>query len=1124
MSDILQPSAGRLTREQLRQATQVASYVKDVRLKVLPGKSWAPHYPNNAEREKQLEDVLRGRITPEQVDQSLMKPDGFIYDAMEIQELGLGGLIGKVRDVAEFYERFPYGQFAEFLYGLKDKDTDLATATELFSSIARSKIQSDLIKALGTTGKQQAKRALEVEHKKNVAEAGDRKRTQKIFDVLKARWMKKQGIISKDDLRKLEGQAGEELCDIADSLEDAFQDYVKTGDPKAHKKLTEKVRDSFEEIKRQQEEDKLDDFIEKALEDPDALPPEMKDQLEQMFNDFQPPQGGTAPSVRKKLSPSMDPMKKGAEKSEIAPIYTIEPDLTGYYQGQIYSRFNTREVEWDNTSSYKKVNSGSAPKEHVIRSKCSPGDMVPIFMPRNYSPSPFSLPSGIEIYQDEKGCFCLKNNTGSAYEFEIGFGKTPSANSNKPVADETADISSGSLSNATTNYISGLRGKSNVEKAKAIVRYMKNIMKLEYSNDDKYNLIYKKNPSRYFAEIETHKQVDCDVAQTYFIALCRLAGVPSRLVEGHSVDMVKDGKAIIHSGTGHAWTEVWNEQANKWQTIDSTPEKADDSDEGGESGKGKDEDTDIDAPEQDPRDEKEPPSPEEVAKKVEDQLEKTKKGDKKDKTKGSDVSEKTRDKMKKMKEEKNKKKKKSGEKGEKQEGGEPQDGEPQDGESGESGESSESGEPQDGESGESGEDGESGGEAGESVSDEEWKETEEEVEGAKDEGAEKAKKTKEIKDKIAEAEDFKDLKDVEDKLENANLDEDVKDQFKKDLEAKKEKLKDELKKKIEKMRDEGFIDEDKAKKMIEDLNKHEFTEGLERIKQQISNESALYNEYDAIRREIMPLVEKWYKFFASKLPTFEDPEFGDDVGRKGRVDRRAMSKPVNLLFGTLKNPLVIKSTVRPKFMAELVLDISGSMTSRMRDCRKLLIFWAELFERISKEYGYIDFSILVYDENVELVKGFDQKYSSKQRYDFGMGNRKTIKARLMEATVARNNNDMGKAVLEGNRLLNAALKKHGKGFLSALYVFTDGDTVGTLPGVRLKNFLNGLESYCGEWWGKHLKKAFMLGSEEQKRVLSETFGEADSDAVPEMDELIRKSMMGLARDFEVFKKRLPKGG
>lgn len=1104
--DNLKQSSG-LDREKLRKAMDVASYIKDLPFKILPGHAWLPHYPDNTKREQMLEQVLKGEITPEQVDLNLLKPDGFTYDVSDIDELGLSGLIGKARDTSTFYDRFNYSEFTQFLYGLKDKNADLATATQLFSSIAKSRIQSELMRSLGATGRQQVKKALENEAANLVKESADRTRMQKIFDVLKMRWLEKQGIVKKQDRQKTEKEAEQEIIDIADALEKSYIDYVKTGEVKSRQKLVESMKESFEEIQRQQEEDKLDDFIEDALNNPEKLPPEQRQELEQMFDDYVPPQGDIPSGVQDGLSPSMDPMKKGAEKSEIVPLYTIEPALKTYYQGQIYSRFNTREVRWENTAKYKKINSGDASRDHVIRGKCTPGSMVPVFLPRYYSLSNFSVPSGIEIHQDDKGCFYLKNNTSSVYEFELGFGKKANPDKTQPTPDENADISSGSLSQATLSYLAGLRGKSNVEKAQAVVHYMKNILKLEYSNDSKYNLIYKRNPSKYFTEIEAHKQVDCDVAQTYFIALCRAIGVPSRIVTGHSVDMVKDGKAIIHSGTGHAWTEIWDEQNKQWKTIDSTPEKHEE--EGGEPSEGgeKKKKTDIDAPEQEPRDEDQAPSPDEVKKKVEDQLEKTKSSDKEEKTKASDVSEKTREKMKGMKE--------------KQEGQKGQKGESEGEGEGEGEESSESSESESSQGGKASEAGTEKGEEGQPVSDQEWEKANREMQDIDSKSAERAKKAQEMRDKIQEAKNFKDMADAEKQLNEADLEEQARKKLEAELKAKEEKAKQDLKDKIEKMKNDGFLTEEQTKEMLKQLEENPDLSNFQNIENQITRESALYNEYESIRKEIMPLVEKWFRFFAERLPKIEEPEFSEDTGRRGRFDRRTINKPRNLIFGITQNPLVIRSQIQPKFMAQLILDISGSMSGKMRDARKLLIFFAELFERISQEYGYIEFGVSAFDTAVELIKDFDYEYSSPKRYDFGSAGKKTVKLRLMEMTMARGGTDMGQAVFQGNKRLNEAKKKHPD-FLSSMYVISDGETSGDLTGEKLKRFVGGLESYAGEWWGHHMKCGFLLGPESQKQVLAQYFGDKNSESVPEIDKLIAKVMMRFDKEIQGFIDRLPK--
>ena len=94
---------------------------------------------------------------------------------------------------------------------------------------------------------------------------------------------------------------------------------------------------------------------------------------------------------------------------------------------------------------------------------------------------------------------------------------------------------------------------------------------LKYSNDSSFNAVYGAgNPNQYFARIEQHKQADCDVANTYFVNLLWKAGIKARLVSGHYVKVKdKQNAAVISSGTGHAWAEVWDGRA--WQKLDATP-------------------------------------------------------------------------------------------------------------------------------------------------------------------------------------------------------------------------------------------------------------------------------------------------------------------------------------------------------------------------------------------------------------------------------------------------------------------------------------------------------------------------------------------------------------------------
>lgn len=1142
-------------KKEIQQVAGIAKRLGSSSLKIVPGDSWTPHYRDIQGRQQALQDLLKGTTSPDRVFPEMIRPDGFTYRLEDIEEMGVDGVVGRIRSMKDYYESFDYDGYLKFLYGLKDRDVDLETATEMFNSFAHTKVQDEMLKRYGDLGKRQLKEALKDEGRRLVHGGKDRARTQKILDALKLKWLKEKGLLS-DDLdeafqKDLDGQ----LREIAESLEESYLDYVDgKGDGK--ERLVEKVRDNVQKIKQQQEEDKLDDFIEDALNDPDKLPPDLQNELDNLFNDFQPPENDIPPDFQNKFSPSMDPLKEGDEKEKVVPLCTISPPLTGLYQGPVYTRFNANTVEWEldptlRAVDVKKLKKASKKGKHTEAGKIRPGGLLPIFLPRYNTINQSTLTAGLEVLKDENGTFYLRNNSADVAGYELNFSKEDAHTQIPPGAAETADIGSAALSQATKNYLAGLNG-SNVQKAQAIVHYMKNILKLEYSNDPKYNRIYKQVPARYFAEIEKHKQVDCDVAQTYFIALCRAAGVPSRFIFGHSTNLVENGKAILHRGTGHAWTEVWDEVDKKWKTIDSTPEKTENDPKPPENGgqQGPSEETDIEAPEQEPRGEDQPPSPGEVEKKVNDKVEKTKQEGEGEPGEGGDggvkadeISDKMREKMKELKErrESAKKEQKKGEKGD-GEGGQGESGEgggEGQGEPGESGEGSgegqgEPGEGGGGEGGEGGggegqgepgeggggEGGEGGGGQPESLDDDKWRDAQKKMEEMMEKDQAMEKKAQEVKDAIQEAKKVKDLKEAQKKLES----EDLYDQDKKDLEdlleAQEKKKQQELKDRIRDMEKDGFLDEDKAKEMMDKINKDDTSlDDLAKVEEQLGRESTLYEEYAAIRTEVMPLVKKYLAYFMKRLPKIDEADFDEDMlSRSGLTAQAYEIQPINLIVGKTQHPINESLSTQPKFIASLVLDISGSMKDRMRDARKLLIFWSELFSEISKQFGYIRFSISVFDTKTEVVKDFGHQYDSRQRYKFDDAS-KTVKLRLMEMTMARGGTDMGGAVWQANHSLNAELRRLQDRYMSSVQVFSDGDTGGQLQGEHLRAFIAGQQAAFGEYWGKHLKSAYFLGPESQKAILAQYFGDENSEAVPDMDELIGRSMKRFDRDSRFFCKK-----
>lgn len=1041
--------------ERMRTIAVIARTIESGGIKVAPGRTWTLHYQDSAEKDSILERVLRGELKPEEVDISRIKPDGITYDIGETEETGLDGLIGRIREQVRIAENYDYQGLLEFLHGLSGRDIDLQTAKRFFDDVARTRVQKQLIDSLGPTGVAQMKKAL----RKGLSEHTEQKgNIQQLLDKLKQEWARKL-------LREQAPQTEEPQTEgLAQKLRESFLEYVEKGDKNARRKLAETFRDNTEEIQKQAEEDRTNEFIDDLLENPENFPPEMQQQLQEVFNDFEPPQGDTPPPMQDSFSPSMDEMKESKEQQDTQALYTIEPPLRGYFRGQSYGKFNKQALRWEEKPILTRANDENPPQTHTISGKIGGNQTIPLPLPQGYSPALSSIPQGLTLLQDQRGCFYIQNTSGSTRNYTISFGKKGSPTPIPPQKNEQEEISQTQFSQATEKFLASIKSRSNTEKATAIINYMKNVLKLEYSNDSSFNITYKRNPAQYFSEIEKHKKVDCDVAQTYFIALCRKAGVPSRMITGHMIESATNGKSVIHGGTGHAWSEIWDTASRMWKTIDATPEKDDkkNRDQSQRQKEGQEEKPDIESPPQKPRDEM---SPEEVEKKVEDQLEKME--DKQQEGSPSEnLDQETKEKLQQLQDQSEQKEKSS-----------------------------------------------------EDMQDSEWEEAEKEAQEAQEKYEKTMEKQREMQKKIQEAETFKDLKDIQDEIENGDFPEDIKEQLEDQLEAKKEQKKDELKEKIEEMSDDGFISEEQKEKLLAELEK-EAAEMMDRIEAELERQNTLYSEYLEIREEVQPLVEQWFKYFAERLPKIETIEEDEgNLSRRGALNRRAMQKARNLLFGTVYNPRTLKLSTEPRYMASLVLDISGSMEGRIRQARKLLIFFSELFSRISEAYGYIKFSIQVFNTGVKTIKKFDQDYDSTERYAHEDGTESTVKVRLMEQTVASGGTNMGQAIWDANRALNEAKLEHPN-YLSALYAISDGDTQGSLSGESLRQFLDGQKEYWGEEWGEHMKCGALIGDKSQKSTIAQYFGEDDTIVEPDLDTIIERIMERFDEDITMFIDRL----
>lgn len=401
------------------------------------------------------------------------------------------------------------------------------------------------------------------------------------------------------------------------------------------------------------------------------------------------------------------------------------------------------------------------------------------------------------------------------------------------------------------------------------------------------------------------------------------------------------------------------------------------------------------------------------------------------------------------------------------------------------------------------------------ASDNEMQKSESQLEQAKQQIQKMEQQKQQLDEKMKKAEKFKELSDAEKEIEKSDLFDDMKQELKDKLEAKENQMKNKIKDELDKMVKDGFMDEKKRDEIIKELGERKLEE-LDHVQREVEQENRLYNEYEDIREEIAPLVDEWFQYFAERLPRQGEVGFDEDsLTRQGAFDRRAVMKSRNLLFGMVKNPREIRPSTKPRFMASILVDVSGSMAGeKLKNARKLLIFYSELFSRISQAFGYIQFSINTFSDSVTPIKGFKQDYDSPERYDFEDGTRSTVKVRLMQNLVTQDGTNMLDGIKRAAAELNKQVEEYPD-FASAFYFVGDGgDTHGNAANIT--RFLRINESERG--FGEHMYSAILLGGESQRQELAVIFGDEHTNVVLNFDELIERSMDKFDEDLEEYLK------
>lgn len=399
------------------------------------------------------------------------------------------------------------------------------------------------------------------------------------------------------------------------------------------------------------------------------------------------------------------------------------------------------------------------------------------------------------------------------------------------------------------------------------------------------------------------------------------------------------------------------------------------------------------------------------------------------------------------------------------------------------------------------------------ASDSEVQQAQQQLDQAEQQLDQMEQRKQELQEQIKDINSFNDLEKIKEQLEQEDLIDEIRQEVEEKLEAKEEEMKNEIKEQLDQMVDDGFLDEQQRDQLIEKLEQEELKR-LDRLMKEIEQEKILYDQYEAIKEEVMPLVDSWFDYFVERLPRQTEIVLDEDsLTRQGAVSKRAAMRPRNLIFGTVKNPRIIDQSIRPLFLASLMVDVSGSMAGKkLESAQKLLIFFCELFSRIEQEFGYIRFSINTFSDKVKTIKEFDHDYDSAQRYLFPDKTQATVKARLMKELKVQGGTNMLDAVQQAAKDLNEQTYEYPD-YASAFYFFGDGgDSYRNEANIRSFLQLNDFQKGFGE----HMYSAILLGNQSQKQELATVFGDDHTTVAPDFDTLIEEAMTRFDEDIEEY--------
>jgi hypothetical protein len=523
-------------------------------LEIIPSDRWAIHYQNGPDaRQVAMESLLSGSVESS-TEVPNLTPDALLYDQQEIADRGMTPVQQKIQDITTSVENYDYDQFARFLTQMQGTDITPELAESFYSRIMRPRIQRVMLDTYPTGERERALREIEQQTASLAKDIPLRTGMEKILDVA-------QTIMVGDDPRFTnytqtftpEDLLTAEDVSVYQQLVDAYGKYAEKDLP-SYARLVQVIHDYY-----QQPHDEEPSFSQAPSDDTSEYTPP-KENTPRLLFEIKPKEKDTRP-------------------------------LKGYYADGKHSYYNPATKKWDKRRQEQHYTTHiEGAGRQTIRGEVG-ADLTAIPIPDGHAIDMSSLDAlgGAKIFRDQNGCFYI--HMASPGIFAIDFLPEKPSFASSPVPEDREIIHRGILSAETEQFLATLKGTA-VEKSRQINEYITSHHvypeDLSVAGIMQDEMKARSTEDTYFQTLDNSEQLECLSSNTLAVAMERKAGIASRIVQGHKIDRIQQGRCVIDDTTGHAWREIWDDKGKRWIPMDATPAQLSQSEEldsdGGEPG------------------------------------------------------------------------------------------------------------------------------------------------------------------------------------------------------------------------------------------------------------------------------------------------------------------------------------------------------------------------------------------------------------------------------------------------------------------------------------------------------------------------------------------------------------